>query len=197
MPGVACSQRKFVIEFDVEAFWTARNTPDVDMGGGESDAEAEDDEERSPAELLALAKSTGSLNAVLGACADFRNAKSTLAELVEGRGHILTLSAKYHAECAGRGIEYDFGRAKWFYRTNSSGSMAANAPRGLIMCSRAAFGRDVVTLAHTRKFERRGRDFMRGYRGGASGLGIEGVVKLVKTHRSAFDTAFTFCREAA
>ena len=44
---------------------------------------------------------------------DFKNIRSMLQVLVEDRGHILQLSPKYHAELAGQGVAYCFGRCKW------------------------------------------------------------------------------------
>ena len=38
--------------------------------------------------------------------ADAKKVRSMLQILVEGRGHILELSPKFHAELAGQGIEY-------------------------------------------------------------------------------------------
>ncbi len=56
-----------------------------------------------------------------------------------------------------------------------------------------SFGADVVTLAHTRKFARRARDYERAYRRGHKGLLVEDVVKVSKTYRSAFDSDREFC----
>ena len=106
------------------------------------------------------------------------------------RGHIILLSSKYHAECAGQGIEYDFGRVKWYFRKWNS-----HSTEGLKKGSARAFGADVVTLRHTRKFARRCRDYMRAYRAGAMGLEADSRVRLVKTHRCALDTDFTFVTE--
>jgi len=122
--------------------------------------------------------------------ADAKKVRSMLQILVEGRGHILELSPKFHAELAGQGIEYDFGRCKWWFRAHNTHSTA-----GLRAKSAASFG-DVVTLAHTRKFARRARDYERAYRRGYKGLTVEAAIKLYKCHRSALDTDRAFVAEA-
>ena len=86
------------------------------------------------------------------------------------------------------GIEYDFGRVKWDYK-----STHALSNDGLINGSRASFARDVVTLGHTRKFARKARDYMRAYRAGAKGLEADSAVQLLKTHRCMLDVAARFC----
>ena len=73
----------------------------------------------------------------------FQETKSMLEELVKKSGHILLLSSKYHAELAGQGIEYCFGRTKWWYKKNNPGSTAA-----LKQLSREAFGPTIVTVDH-------------------------------------------------
>ena len=55
-----------------------------------------------------------------------------------------------------------------------------------------AFGKSVVTLAHSRKYARKGRDYMRAYRAGARGLGADTAVQMVKSHRSALDSHTSF-----
>ena len=85
---------------------------------------------------------------------------------------------------------YDFGLAKWWFRKHNSHSTAF-----LREGSAKAFGPDVVTLRHTRKFARRCRDYMRAYRAGAMGLEADACVRLVKTHRCALETDYTFVSE--
>ena len=116
-----------------------------------------------------------------------KNAKSLMQKLVEGRGHLLVMSAKFHCECAGRGIEYAFGRCKWWYKKYHS-----HSTKGLREGSKAAFGADVITLHHMRRFARKNRDYMRAYRAGAMGLGVENMIKELKTHRNALDTDLVF-----
>jgi hypothetical protein len=131
-----------------------------------------------------------SLNAVLGSLPMFLNTKSMLEELLEEHEHILLLSAKYHAECAGQGIEYCFGRCKWWFKKHNRGSTAA-----LKQLSAKSFSHDVVSVDHCRKFARKNRDYHRVYRGKVTGLDADRSVKLCKTHRCALDTDFTFITE--
>ena len=94
---------------------------------------------------------------------------------------------RYHAECAGHGIEYDFARAKWYYRKFNRHSTA-----GLMEVSAASFGVSNITLHHSHKFARRARDYMRAYRGGALGLEADSKVRICKAHRCALDTDWAF-----
>ena len=98
------------------------------------------------------------------------------------------MSSKFHAECAGVGIEYDFGRVKWYYKDNHAFSMD-----GLRNGSMAAFAATVVTLGHTRKFARKARDYMRAYRAGAAGLDADSAVRVMKSHRCMLDVGEVFC----
>ena len=128
-----------------------------------------------------------SMKKVLGACSDFKNVKSLIERAMNARGHIVKLSSKYHAECAGVGIEYDFGRAKWWFRKHNRHSTTS-----LRRLSSDAFGSDVVSLFHTRKFARKARDYMRAYRAGAMGLEADSAVTILKSHRAALDTHTAF-----
>ena len=119
---------------------------------------------------------------------DFFNARSLIDEVVERHGHVNKLSSKFHAEAAGQGIEYDFGRAKWYFRKHNRLSL-----KGLSEVSVECFTSDVITLGHCRKFARRCRDYHRGYRAGASGgSDVDKLVRCVKTHRPALDTDYNF-----
>ena len=128
-----------------------------------------------------------SMKEVLFSCSDFKHVKSMIQRVVEGQGHTVLLSSKYHAECAGQGIEYDFGRVKWWYRKHNRHSTTS-----LRELSASAFHKSVVTLGHTRKYARKGRDYMRAYRAGAQGLGADTVVTVMKSHRSALDSHTAF-----
>ena len=81
-----------------------------------------------------------------------------LEEIVEKSGHILLLSSKYHAEVAGQGIEYWFGRPMWWYKKNNPGSTVA-----LRELLRKAFGPTIVTVDHVHKIARKARDYQRVY----------------------------------
>ena len=131
-----------------------------------------------------------SMNAVLGACSDFKNVKSLIERALNARGHIVLMSSKFHAECAGQGIEYDFGRVKWWYRKHNR-----HSTKSLREMSAKAFNIDVVSLHHTRKFARKNREYMRVYRAGAKGLETDSSVKILKCHRCSLDTHTTFIIE--
>jgi hypothetical protein len=128
-----------------------------------------------------------SMEEVLGAFSDFEYVKSMIERVLNARGHEVLLSSKFHAEIAGVGIEYDFGRAKWWYRKHNRLSTAS-----LRKLSADAFSIDVISLLHTRKFARKARDYMRAYRAGASGLETDSTVLVLKTHRCALDTHHAF-----
>ena len=149
------------------------------FGAGSGDDDDDDDEE-DECDMT-------SLNAVLSRCPSFAEAKSMLEEIVAEAGHLVLLSSKYHCECAGQGIEYCFGRSKWWFRSHNRLS-TVNLERN----SKAAFGIDVVTIGHVRKFARKCRDYQRVYRGGIKGSKTESKVAEYKTHRAALDTHFQF-----
>ena len=128
-----------------------------------------------------------SMKAVLGNCSDFKFVKSMIERALNARGHEVMLSSKFHAEVAGVGIEYDFGRAKWWYRKNNRLST-----KSLKELSAASFASSVVSLKHTRKFARKSRDYMRAYRAGAKGLEADSTVSVLRTHRCALDTHHAF-----
>ena len=167
-----------------------------ESGGSSSSSSGADDVDGGTGddEVTALGVNPWSMKAVLGSCPDFANARSLICKCIEDRepAHKLLMSSKFHAECAGVGIEYDFGRVKWYYK-----STHAMSSDGLISGSLAAFSRDVVTLGHTRKFARKARDYMRAYRAGAKGLEADSAVKLLKTHRCMLDAAASFCSSDA
>jgi len=197
-----CAASKLVIKINVQEYYDRRqcaNVQDGDGAWGEAEGDdgdvgeannADDGGEVKDDEGGGKVKDKLSMEAVAMSLPDFKNVKSMLQTLVERRGHLLQLSPKYHAELAGQGIEYDFGRTKWWFRNHNSHSTA-----GLREKSKQSFGPDVVTIAHTRKFARRARDYQRAYRVGHTGLEVEVGIKKYKCHRAAIDTDFTFCRE--
>ena len=128
-----------------------------------------------------------SMKAVLAACSDFKHVKSLIERALNARGHQVMLSSKFHAECAGVGVEYDFGRCKWWFRKHNR--LSTESLRTL---SAQAFSKEVVSLFLTRKFARKSRDYMRAYRAGAQGLQSDSTVSILKTHRCALDTHHTF-----
>jgi hypothetical protein len=99
------------------------------------------------------------VNSVLATCADFRQEKFALQELVEKDGHILLLGVKCHPEMAGVGVEYCFGMSKRYFRQHND-CIAKN----LEINVRRSFGEDVLPLQRLWKFERRARQYMHMYR---------------------------------
>ena len=110
--------------------------------------------------------------------------------MAEEAGHILLLSAKYHAEPAGQGVEYCFGRAKWWFKKHNRESTVA-----LKELLASAFSHDVVSVDHVQKFACKNRDYHRVYRAGVVGLEAEEAVKKCKSHRCALDTDYNFITE--
>jgi hypothetical protein len=113
------------------------------------------------------------------------------------------LSSKYHAECAGDGVEYLFGKSKYWYRSHHR-----DTQDGLMNDSMASFAPEVLDLPFVRACAARARRYQRTYRftlnvpPGAPEMSFdttEGYVKKLKTmyrsHRSAADTLRAFCRD--
>ena len=175
------------LQFDLPAYHAAQvAAQQVLLSAVEEDeAPPEDDDET---DLPAKVFNPMSMEDVALRMPDFACVKSMLQVLVESSGHILELSPKFHAELAGQGVEYDFARCKWWFRSYNTRSTV-----GLRDKSAMSFGADVVTLGHTRKFARRARDYERAYRRGHKGLSVEDAVKKYKSHRSAFDSDRAFC----
>ena len=130
-----------------------------------------------------------SMKDVLSNTIMFIEAKSLMEKKLEAAGAILVMSPKFHAELAGVGIEYDFGRQKWYYKKHGPVCKDVNQMKyWSIKCGE----KDVITLHHTRSFGRRSRDFERAYDAGAKGLASDVWVKALKCHRAALDTDFQF-----
>ena len=110
--------------------------------------------------------------------------------MAEEAGHILLLSAKYHAKAAGQGVEYCFGRATWWFKKHNRESTEA-----LKELSASAFSQDVVSVDHVRKFARKNHYYHCVYRSGLVGLEAEEAVKKCKSYRCALDTNYTFITE--
>jgi len=126
-----------------------------------------------------------------------QNVKSLMEKVItldestgQPSGHVLLMSAKFHCECAGVGIEYCFGRVKWWYN-----KFHRHTSDGLREDSAASFLPNVVSIHHMRKFARKARDYMRVYRAGVVGTEADDAVKAVKTHRCAMDTDLVFVSE--
>ena len=110
-----------------------------------------------------------------------------LEVIVEKSNHKLLLSSKYHAEVAGEGTEYCFGRAKWWYKKYN----VAGTADSLRELSQNAFDGSVVTKYNVQKFAQKARGYQRIYRAGVKGLAAESTLKTCKTHRCALDTHYT------
>ena len=181
-------KQDMVVKFDADTFYSEQAAEEAigEEGAAEEGAEAGVEGEPALPPFNPL-----SMEDVARRLPDFKNVRSMLQVLVEDRGHILQLSPKYHAELAGEGVEYCFGRCKWWFRTHNG-----HSTKGLREISLQSFGPSVVTLQHARKFARRVRDYIRAYKDGARGLEVEVVKKVHKTHRCALDTDYTFCTES-
>ena len=177
-----------VLQFDLPSYHAAQVAEAASLlaaaAAGDEPPELEEDEDAEPPLKVF---NPSSMEDVAMRMPDF-TVKSMLEVLVLRGGHILELSPKFHAELAGQGVEYDFGRCKWWFRKYNSHSTAGLREKSLM-----SFGADVVTLAHTRKFARRARDYERAYRRGHKGLSVEDAVKQRKSHRSVFDSDRAFC----
>ena len=186
--GKLTNKVRVSVKFDLEAFLQRH---DRDESTVEEEAKSEKKED---GPLPAVAKTPAinplSINEVLSNCADFKNCKSMIEELLESEGHMVKLSSKFHAECAGLGIEYCFGRAKYYFRKYNRHSKA-----GLLEVSRDSLGKINIPLALTRKYARKCRDYMRAYRQGALKDGAKEKVKTYKCHRCALDFASTFIQD--
>ena len=179
--GKIQNKSKCELEFDLNAYC---NTFFEEQDDNAAELEEEEEEEDDKVDFT-------SLDSVLGHLPMFHETKSMLEVIVEKSNHKLLLSSKYHAEVAGQGIEYCFGRAKWWYKKyNVAGSAAT-----LRELSRKAFESSVVTKDHARKFARKARDYQRIYRAGVKGLAAESTIKVCKTHRCALDTHYKLVSE--
>ena len=175
------NKSKCELEFDLNAYC---NTFFEERDDNATESETEEKEKDNVIDLT-------SLDSVLGHLPMFHETKSMLEVIVEKSNHKLLLSSKYHAEVAGQGIEYCFGRAKWWYKKHNVAGSAGT----LRELSRNAFDSDVVTKNHVRKFARKARDYQRIYRAGVKGLAAESTIKTCKTHRCALDTHYKLVSE--
>ena len=104
--------------------------------------------------------------------------------------HRCVFSSKHHCECAGNGIEYDNGRSKWWYRAHCDMTKAGMKKNAALSVSKK-----VITMAHTLKFARKARDFMRAYRCGSVDAEVEKHSREFRAHRCMLHCYFTFVRE--
>lgn len=130
------------------------------------------------------------MDEIISSLPDFKNEKSALQHTVEGRGHILLLSPKYHPEVAGVGIEYSWGMSKLKFRREINDEVPKHLHDNIVksMCRER-----ILTLGRLRRFARRSRDYCRAYvaheNGGAieSKDKIEQMRKIAKAHRNIID----------
>ena len=110
----------------------------------------------------------------------------------------MVITTKYHAEYAGEGIEYSWGYSKSIYRRHP---LAAKKGRqNFINLVDTCISRETLTKDMVRKFSKRARDYMVGYKvfeqelltgnktsEQLSHAMIEKMKKIVSSHRAALD----------
>ncbi|CAN0262157.1 unnamed protein product [Ectocarpus sp. 12 AP-2014] len=138
---------------------------------------------------------------VLGECPDFKQEKSALQHLLEGRSHVLTMLPKCHPELAGVGIEYAWGKAKLEFRRKLYDENPKKLEENML---KALSTETILTLTRICRFARRTRDNRRTYallgsvqtnleelkrkHDGAEGFRlIEKMVASCKAHRNIVD----------
>ena len=150
---------------------------------------------------LGMLDITTSLKHIMGMCPDFLNEEGMLQHIANGLGVKVMLTPKCHAELAGEGIEYLWGRAKGTYR-----SLSLNQKKGKDNFKASVhycLSDEVITRDRVRKFSRRARQYLTAYHAYDSKqldeqtlhdcamYGRVAVDKLInnefKTHRSALD----------
>ena len=144
--GDISNRKKCMLELDLNAYCTAYHTMllaeasgdndeekgsgDDDVTGSENGSEDKSDKDgKNSTNKYDTVVNSSSLNNVLGRLPMFLNTKSMLEEELERNGHILILSEKYHAECAGQVIEYCFERCKCMVPCLASAVTLARGPR--------------------------------------------------------------------
>lgn len=111
--------------------------------------------------------------------------------ILVSHGHKLQMSPRYHCECAGQGIEFDNGRAKWKFR-----KLNDMRTDGFRDAATRSFSRENLPRGLSAKYERRCRDYIRCYRSGAETMGLEKMRNEIKTHRNMFDSFRTYCKSS-
>ena len=133
------------------------------------------------------------MDSVLNSLPSFKATKSLIEEMLteelfqEHGGHVVKFSAKFHAECAGHGIEYMIGRSKYYHKKFNRQTVES-----LRETTRASVAKENLPLHLIRKYARKCRDYMRVYRASVTGFDADPTVKLFKSHRSALDSHFAF-----
>ena len=209
--GKVTNKNKYWISIDVSSVWARMNGKEEENVNAVNVANdvANDDANDDP--VIVANPNENKLNPldmreVWSQTPTAKNIKSLIELLITDhdlppasrRGHGLLMSAKFHCECAGVGIEYCFGRVKWWYN-----KFHRHTSDGLREDSEASFLPNVVTIHHMRKFARKSRDYMRVYRAtkdwpdiGDIMVRTENCIKELKTHRCAMDTDLVFVSES-
>jgi hypothetical protein len=139
-----------------------------------------------------------SLGNLLEACTDFANEKTQLEYVCGCLGVNVVITAKYHVEYAGEGIEYSWELPKQYIDAIHYIPKKEKGTLGLVS---KCISQEVLMTDLIRKFSRRARNYILthkslefvGYDGGRqnintiSHLRIENLQKSVACHRAAFD----------
>jgi len=150
---------------------------------------------------LGMLDITTSLKHIMGMCRDFLNEEGMLQHIANRLGVKVMLTPKCHAELAGEGIEYLWGRAKGTYR-----SLSLNQKKGKDTFKASVqycLSDEVITRDRVRKFSRQAQQYLIAYHAYDSKqldeqtlrdcamYGPVAVDKLInnefKTHRCALD----------
>ena len=152
-----------------------------------------------------------SLIHLLENCADFKNEKTQLEYVCESLGGRAIITTKYHCEYAGEGIEYSWAYSKAMYRR--APLRRKKGKQNFDSLVNKCTSRDMMTKDMVRKFSKRARQYMVGYKlmemdantkqesqqQPISQGKIERMKKVLKTHRAAldFDSKFVLQSVAA
>ncbi len=149
-----------------------------------------------------------SLSVLMGTCTDFANEKSQLEFVCQSLGVAALITTKYHAECAGEGIEYSWGASKAVYRRYPLASKKGkdNFDKLVVKC----IWRDLLMTDRIQKFSRQAHSYMLAYTssqiiqedGGQEEkvmtsnvimhTKIKNVTKILKSHCAALDFDLAF-----
>jgi hypothetical protein len=153
-----------------------------------------------------------SLSYLMTNCEDFINEKTLLQHMGEGIGVTIDRTPKCHAELAGEGIEYSWGKAKQYYRNidlkkrRTTHNFRHYVRQSLSRTSQDPDVEAPLSSQRVRKFSRRARRYIMAYyqfhtldekdRPPESVSLIEYMVKNFRTHRNASDFARAFLKSA-
>jgi hypothetical protein len=140
-----------------------------------------------------------SVQHMLQTCHDFASENPRLVTIEEEQlGAFVWLTPKCHPEIAGREIEYAWGYSKLRYRRDINDAVAAHLDTNV----KKALTRELLTDSQIRKYARKASDYKLTYayilaitqaqNSLAGKFCIEQITKLVKNHRLALDSDFSF-----